>query len=155
MTTTNAARIFAGGVPTEPDVRALIERYGVPAEGTMIPYVEIEKLIRCGRRSFRFKTVTDRWRKQLKRDHNVATGCDCRGEGIKVLCPDERVSAGKAKTRTAVRAIRRSVDLVETTDKARLSPEMRAEADHLVQCSGALLLAARMEAKRYQPQIEG
>jgi hypothetical protein len=147
-----AARIFLGGIPTESDVRALIDLYGIPAEGTLIPYADVEELLRCDYRSHRFSTVTGRWRRQLKKDHNVATGTE--GKAFKVLSPDERVTRGKDRTRIALRGIRRSVELVETTDKERLSPEMRAEADHLTRCAGALLLAARVEAGKVKPQLE-
>jgi hypothetical protein len=151
---TKAASIFADKVPTGPDVRMLIERYGVPAVGTLIPYGELEELLHCQRDRPRFYTVTHRWRAHLLRDHNVATGCDGTGVGIKVLSPDERVSTGRSKTRGAVRMLRRATNLVETTDRAQLSAEMRAEADHLLRCNGALLLAARMESRRFQPQLE-
>lgn len=147
-----AARIFLGGVPTAADVRALVELYGVPEEGTLIPYADVEELIHCDYRSHRFATVTARWRRQMKKDHNIAIGVEAKQ--FKVLAPDERVTVGKDRTRIALRGIRRSVELVETTDKERLSPEMRAEADHLLRCSGALLLAARVEAGKVKPQLE-
>jgi len=140
--------LFFGGVPTEPDVRALVEKYGVPEEGTKIPYAEVAELIRTQPWSSRFCTVTARWRNGLLKDHNVKIGAvaGC----FNVLTPDERISMSINEFRSGVRSIERSVRLNETTDRDRLSPEMRAESDHVKRCAGAIRLATLTEAKKYR-----
>ncbi len=148
----NCGNLFKGGVPTAPDVRRLIEAFGVPAEGELIPYAEIEKLIGTSRKTNRGGTVIWRWRQQLMRDHNVLMGC--RPTGLVALLPEERVSVGRDRIVHGLRRMRRGTRIMETTDRDRLSPELRAEVDHAIRCSSAALLAARAEGKRVKVLLE-
>lgn len=148
----SGAGLFRGGVPTAPDVRRLVEAFGVPEEGALIPYTEIEKVLGYERKSCRGNTVLWTWRRQLLREHNVMMGT--RPEGLVALTPAERVSVGKTKIGHGLRGVRRGSVLLETTDRARLSPELRNEVDHATRCSAAALLAARAEGKRVKVLLE-
>jgi len=141
-------RVFRGGVPTASDVRTLRERFGVPAEGTVIEYEEVAEYIRASVRSYRWKTVTWRWRKELLRDFNV---CVATREGaFVVLTPDERISFGKMKIRTGMRGMRRGGGLIEATDLARCSEEMRREGTQLARLNASIQLAAETAARRFK-----
>lgn len=136
--------IFRAGVPTAPDVRKLIDAFGVPSEGTLISYHAVEEVIGCRPGTCRFNTVTHCWRKQLLKLHNVVIGVE--DKQFKALSPPERVSRGSQFIKVALRSVRRNSSMIDATDRSRLTPELRQEADHLVMCSASMLMAARRAA---------
>jgi hypothetical protein len=52
------SKVYFAGLPTELDVRALWERYGVPPEGVAMPYDEVAAVIKTPVGGHRFKTRT-------------------------------------------------------------------------------------------------
>lgn len=151
-----AVQVFKGGVPTEPDVRLLLDKYGVPEEGTVMSYSEIELLLKIARRTPRWVAVTNRWRRHLLRHHNLVVG-PINGQAFKVLSPAERISVGKTKINSGMRQVKRGYIVVEQTDRTRLSSEMAAEQDHLKQYSLAMFEAAkRISAQnKHKPMLPG
>lgn len=141
------ARVFFGGTPTEPDVRALREHFGVPEEGRIMTYEEVERVVGSPRESCRFKTVTDAWRRLIYQEHNRIVGV-ARGEGFYVLTPSERVDHGRAKIVQGGRKIRIGLDRLVTTDRERLTAEEVKALDHNVFIAGQVQQAVVAAMRR-------
>jgi hypothetical protein len=143
-----------GGMPTDAEVRMLLERFGKPKENTPIPYTEVEKTLgfaRDGQTENRFNTVTAAWRRALVRDHNIHMR---RGGGCFVaLDPSGRVDLSGSKIKRGVRSIRRGGKIVSTTDRSRLSEDDVRRADHIQVLTAAFNRAASIESKRKAPEL--
>lgn len=141
--------LYLGGVPTKPDVDKLREKFGVPKEGQVVEFSEIEETIGVHRRSPRFNTVVQSWRKALDREHNVVFGPE-RGVGLVCLPPDDRIELAVHKRKVGVRMIGRAGRFASFTDKARLTPENKRAADHMERSVAAIKLALATSAKRIE-----
>lgn len=144
-------KVYFAGLPTDMDVRALLEQFGVPTEGQIIAYEQVAEVIRCRPRSGRFKSVTDRWRNRLKREHNIYLRA--KDGQFTVLDPSARVDLGSSYLRRAGRTLRRGHVVVESTDRNRLTKEERAQADHILMTTASALQAARLQARRVNPEL--
>lgn len=142
---------FFAGLPTEIDVRALVEAFGVPADGDVIRYDAVADVIKCPVKSSRWKTVTDAWRRKLWKLHNVVMRA---GDGqFAVMPPDARVDHGGDRLRRGFRQFSKAHSVVASTDLSGLSDEMRAQADHVKNITTTAIQAARAEARRVKPRI--
>jgi hypothetical protein len=112
------SKVHFGGIPTAVDVRKLLQAFGEPTEGTEVTHDDIERVISHRRDSHRYRTVTNAWRQQLRRDHNIEMGA-VPGVGFRCLNAEERVSAGingiQSGARKQLRSIKR-VCSVQTDD---------------------------------------
>lgn len=142
----SASNLFLGGVPTKPDVDKLREAFGVPAEGTLLPWKSIESACGLKRGTHRFTTVVVAWRKALDREHNVILG-PCQGKGLVCLPPNERVQLSAGKVKSGVRMVGRGARISATSDRSRMSPESQATADHINRMSASIRLALATESK--------
>lgn len=138
--------IFAAGVPTEPDVKALFDRFGTPAEGTLISYADVEALIRCPVNSARFKTVTHRWRREMEDDHHIYLAAE-RGLGFRALNPTERTRTAKGKFRSGMRLTVRAGEIAINTDATRLAPDDSRVRDHIIRTAATIRLTEKTAAK--------
>lgn len=145
------AKVYFAGLPTDIDVRAIIEKWGVPSEGVPISYEEIAALIKVPVASCRFKTVTGAWRRRLRREHDIYLLA--RHGAFTVRDPVQRVEFGSLKIRTGARAFRTAVKVVVTTDRKRLSNQHLAEADHVLLVGGLVQAHGVLAAKRVQPAL--
>lgn len=127
---------FVSGIPTDPDVRKLMEAFGKPSDGA------------------RYRTVTTAWRKKLHREHNIIVLADP-GVGFKVATPDERVESGHSKMRTGQRITKRAFQVIGSTDLARVTPENRAQAERDMRVAKAVLTAARIESTKFKAALPG
>jgi len=139
-------------VPTAPDVRRLVDAYGVPTIGTLYTHDEIEGVIKESRTSSRYRTVTLAWRRQIEREHDIILGAEP-GQGFVALRPEERIDYSGRKLKTGVRAVRRAGRVVSTTDTSKLTREQVERADHVRRVAGAVTAAARIEAGKHQPRL--
>jgi hypothetical protein len=142
------------GIPTDPDVRLLLARYGVPAEGWLIAHRELEEVLGVDRRSHRYGTVIAAWRKRLQDEHNVVL-IAVPGVGYKVGTPDDRVEHGSRRIRTGQRITRRAYRVIGTTDLARASEPNRKQAERDLAVARAIIAAAQAEAKRFRAVLPG
>lgn len=140
-----------GGIPTDVDVRALHDTFGVPTEGQRIPYEDIAGVIGVEPRSNRWMTVVTAWRKRLIREHNVYLLA--RDGALIGMAPEQRVDLGSGKLRTGVRMFRRAHDVVSGTDRTRLSSEQKAQADHVQMVSASVIQSARLSARKVTPKL--
>lgn len=144
-------KTYFGGLPTDVDVRALRDKFGVPAEGQPIPYADVAESIHVGVNTNRFRTVTSAWRRSLWREHGLVT-VGYMGAFI-VAPPAKRVDVASGKLTEAVRRARKAFEIASGTDASRLTTEQRAKNDHTKHVSSSTLQHARLEAKRYQPRL--
>jgi hypothetical protein len=144
--------MFFGGVPTELEVKKLKQTYNELSPGQLITYEEVSELIGVEYGSHRFRTVTNRWRKEVESETNIIIGCDA-GVGFKVLVEPEKVDLSAQKTRTAGRAARRAYVVAARTDVAGLDQEDRRRLDHCVMMSSKILGAAQLTSKPKLPKI--
>lgn len=138
---------IVSGMPTKPDVDRLRAKFGTPAEGTLLPYSEIEEVIGLGRYTSRGAAVVTAWRKSLMKEHNIALGAEP-GNGYVVLTPTERVEAASHGIWVGGRKIKRSVHLSETSDRERMTPEAKKASEHIGRLGAALILAQATATKQ-------
>lgn len=143
--------IFNGGISTEPEVNALIEKFGVPEPNAEIPYSEVEKVIGVDRKKSRWASVTTAWRNRLEREHNVLLEA-VPGEGFRAMTPDDRIVYSGKKYKHGIKAITRALVVVQKTDLAQLIDENKRAATHI---SDAAFKARQVhiQAARAQKQL--
>ena len=140
-------KVFRGGIPTKIDVDKLIERFGVPHEGQVITFEDLqEALPDLQFRSYRWNTVIAAWRKHLEKKHNVILGSK-RGEGLVALPPEGRIDLATGKYSTGIKLTDRAAVLAIKTDRARLTPESKRTADFLRNAGAQIRLVVATAAK--------
>lgn len=147
-------KIFRGGLPTDPDVAAIRERYpdAMFSKGDFIAYEAIGEVIQALPGSTRFRTVTAAWRRAVERDAGLVIECD-RVRGFVVATDSRKVALGAAKLRTAYRLGHRAHALAQGVDRAKLSPDERRQHDFLLQRSAAVMVSAQAARKAQLPAI--
>lgn len=147
-------KTFFAGIPTEIDVRSIREAF--PDEkltsGMKISHGEIEPLINCDRKSYRYKTVTSRWRKLVENATNKVVAADP-GVGFVVLSEIGKVGLSGTKLRSAGRIARRSYVLAARVDCKELTDEQRRELDFITKKTSAMLTAARLKPTAELPEM--
>lgn len=149
-------KLFFGGVPTDPEINMLRERYPVAdmSPGQVIPYKEVAEVIGCPHGEHRFKTVTGRWRRLVENEtQTVVIGTE-RGVGFKVLDNTGKIDLGQSKLVTAVRSARRSYKLTATV-RGPVNDEDKERLTQLQRRSGALLATAQIKSTVELPKLEG
>lgn len=149
--TTNRNLVFGAGVPTEPDVKALMQHYENVREGDIITHEDVSEILGQPVNSNRYLTVVGAFRRRLDRERNILLVAVPK-VGYRVADPDLRVNVAGGKHKSGLRAIRRGGEIASRTERKRLSPEAARAADHLSKTASAILLAAATAAKelRYQ-----
>lgn len=143
-------KTFKGGVPTDPDVQKLLDKYGRPKIGQVFTYEEIADFLNTTKKSNRWCTVTWAWRRQIYRLHNIYLGCE-RGKAFIALKDSERLRFGIGIYKTGLVKISKAQDLVAGCDDANLTDPEKDSKSHIVKISGSLLMSARMEARKSLP----
>ena len=82
-------KIFHGGVPTDIDVRILMDKYGVPEIGKEITWVELNEVLHNPEKN-RFNAVVGSWRKKLLREYSIEM-IAVRGVGLRAGTAAERI----------------------------------------------------------------
>ncbi len=131
MSEETKSNLFFGGIPTAPDVDALIEEFGVPEIGVLISYSNISKVIGVPKDKNRFKSVTDAWKKRLDIKHNVIIEA-IRNNGFKALSPSGRVGLGSRQIKSAVKKINNTTRILVRTDKKNLSDSEKLFTEHII-----------------------
>jgi hypothetical protein len=149
------AKLFVGGVSTEPDVKRLLETFGCPDEGKVISYADVEAMLGIERTTSRFRTVVTAWRRQLKKLHNVEM-FTLSGVGYRVLAPADRVVGSVNEFARGVRKIGRAVTRIESVPVERLDQKQQKSAEHTRRLMHATLSQARSDSKaiafEFKPQ---
>lgn len=139
--------LFNRGIPTEIDVNALMQKFGVPSIGTVVKYEAISAVIDQPADSNRWYAVVMAWRKKLDRESNVIFRA-IPNVGFEALDGAGRVDVAGRIYKAGLRRVGRSSRIAMRTDRTGLTPEQRKVADHLQNAAGVIALAAATEAKR-------
>jgi hypothetical protein len=133
-------RYLFKGMTTDPDVKELIDRIGIPSVGDTIAYDLVEEIIGSPYDSNRWTSVTQAWRKKLIDDpYNIYLIAD--KPNFRVATNSERVNVARGKQRTGARAIARGAVLAQRTDKTGLSEEEKKQRDYSIGVVARLRLA--------------
>lgn len=138
---------FNRGIPTEIDVIALIEAFGVPAVGQIIPHDSIESVVCVEKTKYRYKTVVAAWRRKLEREHNIIFRA-VSGTGYEVLDSRGRVDLSGNKYKAGLRAVRRSSSIALRTDRRTLTKEEETVLDHIIRVNSTIQTVAATEARK-------
>lgn len=148
------SKIFNGGIPTDIDVRNLMNRWPEASmrSGDKFSHDEIESVLKVGKGSLRYATITNRWRKIVEKTTGKIIGSD-RGFGFKVLSDSEKVSLGKQKTIESRRRASRALFVIGTADRKNLSEAEKATCDHLNLINGKIVACSQLRIGVVLPEI--
>lgn len=137
--------LYFGGVPTEPEIRALRERWpdDTLSEGQTITYGEIAEVIQATPRSNRFQGVVARWRKLVETETGKILRPNRLG-ALAVLDPRGVLSLSRDTLRSAGRKTRRAHVVTTRCDVRRLTDEDRAALLKVQQTSAAMLACGQL-----------
>ncbi len=110
-----AGKLFRGGVPTEPDVKALIALGVEP--GAEVTYERVEQIIGAARTSPRFSSVVAAWRRRVFREYHLRIRRS--GGTFRFLTAPECLTQSTIDLHRVGRAIGRSsvhIDAIHTAD---------------------------------------
>jgi hypothetical protein len=129
------SNLFLGGIPTEGDVKMLLEAFPAIEPGQLIPYERVAEIVKVDRSSSRFRTVTSAWRRVLHRTQNFVLEA-VPGQGFRRQTEVERSNSDRAGWRKdQSRAARRVRDLarVDTRDFAERDQRSHDHARRVLQ----------------------
>lgn len=138
-------KVYFGGIPTEPDVRKLMDHFGVPQPG-LIAHEVLEQLVGHEHTSSRYVTVVGAWRKKLLREFNVASKAEP-GDGIKILTEPERVEESRRRLGQSARQAARDHRWALMIDASKLDDVARKKLDHTLRATAAVATAAAVNIK--------
>jgi hypothetical protein len=122
-------KIFLAGIPTEPDVRMLMERFNDYTPGNEVSYVEIAEALHVEVRSCRFEVVLSAWRKRIRKEENVTFKRI--GDRIRFLEEMERIQEGAAAYRQGAKKQIRAYGDISMVRTEKLDELGRKKADHI------------------------
>ncbi len=108
-------RIGTFGLPTEIDVKKLMDHFGVPERGTSIKLAEIAEVLGLEPGSSRFTSILGAYRSRLLKPHNLVT-VSVDADHLDVLTEEARVLFDQRKAGGALkreRAVARDLAMVE------------------------------------------
>jgi hypothetical protein len=145
--------MWSGGVPTEPDVKRLLEAFPDIKPGDTVRYTDVAAIIQVDPKSSRFRSVTFTWRKRLYRDKNLLFTCD-RGLGFRAYTPMERSSAGTKEVDHKLRGVvRASTDVVDRVDTTKMSEAELATHTHRVRVLRPVIVSATEGRKQIHAPV--
>lgn len=144
---------YYGGVPYDPDVRKLQERFGVPEVGEIIRYEALAKVVDAEPGTGRFRGVVDAWLRRLLREHNVEAKT-LRGVGFEFMTPNERVDEGARRSRLNARQLGRITRKVGMVPSSELDPLHLQIQDHILLANQRVLLEANARDRK-RAQLTG
>lgn len=148
------SHLFEGALPTEPDVKRLLERYGVPLVGQFFPYREVAEVIKSAEGSVRFRTVTMAWRKLIEREHRLLLRA-ITGRGFEVADARAKLMESGTKFKGGLRKVKRAAAVSSLIDRAELTSDEARQADFYERTGASLRLLAATEAKKLKLPTPG
>lgn len=147
---TGSGRVYFGGVPTEPDVKKLLERFDVEdmIPGYEIKYSEVSEVIGQPKEASRWRTVTTAWRKRLENDRGIFLGCDKEKGCFYVLSEGGKVDLSGSKLQSAATAAKRAYVVLGCVDTKKLSDDERRKHEFYSMKSGVMIAAGQLRSKK-------
>ena len=132
-------RLFKNGIPTDTDVKRLRAAYPdeLLSPGTIIGYEDVEKILNKDRRSYRFKTVTDRWRKLLEEESGIIIIAR-KGLEFKVCDNSDKLQLSTNKAKSSIRMARRSKQIGSKIDRNALTEDEKKRFDITIRFTAAV-----------------
>jgi len=139
-------KIYFGGVPTDGELKLLLEAFDDLKEEAVITHDQITEVIGVEWKTDRYRTVTDRWKKTIFREQNIDIAA-IPSVGFRVLTPDERVKYGIKDAGSAHRKLTRARTRTGRADTKRLSEQMLLKQEHAMRLFDAQLEDSRRNQK--------
>ena len=133
-----SSKSYFGGIPTGPDVDALMRKFGIPGVGTKISYQELADAIGAALDSSRLHTVIVAWRKRIVREGNRDSRA-VRGSGIEFLDESTRLSERVKDYDGTIRRTRRLYVETGLIESQHLSEIERKQSDVIRRRASAML----------------
>lgn len=147
--------VFFGGVPTDIEINRLKQAYPYDKleVGTTFSHKDIEEAAGVRYGTFRYRTVTNRWRTSIERETTGLTLGAVKGVGFKVLEDDEKVDHSSAKLRSSRKCVLRSMKYLSRTDVRKLSDNNKKVYEHNLHISAAILLTSKTKSTAKLPTL--
>lgn len=149
------SKVHFGGIPTDVDVRKLVDEFGKPAVGSEITHEQIEQVLRIERASNRYKTVVSAWRKRLIDSHGIVMGAVA-GVGYRSLNEAEQMDAGflsiKHGARKQLRGIKAAARVL-TSDPLLLKKQELATRYGIALAAEHNTMMKQIEPPKQPPQM--
>jgi hypothetical protein len=123
------SKLFLSGVPTDADVKRLLEAFPDIKPGQMISYTEIALVIRTQHGASRFRTVTSAWRRTLTRTLNFVLEA-VPGQGFRRCTEIERSKRNRSGWRQDQSRAARKVRDLARTDTREFDEREQKTHDH-------------------------
>lgn len=123
------SKAFFGGIPTDSDVKKLLEAFPDIKPGEMITYTQVAEVIRVKYGTSRFRTVTTAWRKTLLRTNNFILEA-VPGQGFRRRTELERSQKDRSGWRQDQSRAARKVRDLGRTDITEFDERDRKSHDH-------------------------
>ena len=137
------SKIYKGGVPTDTDVRMIRDMWpDETLDGHIATKEEVAELIGAPVRSYRFGTVTSRWRRFVEEDTGKIIGLK-QGK-FYVLSDTDKVDLTCSKQRTSIKAMVRSAQVSSRVDRRRISAMDKKRIEHAEMVSSRVLDVTRL-----------
>lgn len=147
------AGLVLGGLPTGPDVKKLVAAFPDIKPGDVIEYDDVEDVLGFKRkeRESRWRTVTDAWRRFLKREHNFLLVPLPKENAFKRLTENERSSYDFQGTRTGLRKVLRTTRDMHLVDTAQLSQKELQSHTHKARVMTAIIEHSQSTIREIEP----
>jgi hypothetical protein len=119
-------------IPTRVGVEKLEKVFGIPEEGQVITWDEIESAMGQEKRSNRFNTVLSVWRRQLLEENNVLLSAIGEGRGLIAADPQRRVEVAGKYVERSRKALSRGLFVAYNTDATRLNAGYQAKRNSII-----------------------
>lgn len=134
-------------IPTRVDVDALIKEIGIPEVGSHIPYSRIVEIIKVDRKTGRWNSVVNAWKKELRKKHGIELRAVA-NEGFEVLDDNGKTNKFLGYITKGANAFVRAEETGRLIDRTRLTDDNKKVFDHATNFTAAVRLADITVAKQ-------
>ena len=129
----SSAKVVLFGMPTRLEVQKLLDRWPVSEmkAGDVYCYDDVADTVDVAVKGYRFKSVTDAWRKKIERETGIRIAPDGSGTMFRVLSESEKVDAICTKRISLNRQGRKNMIRTGYVDRKQLNDEQKATFDFI------------------------
>jgi len=134
------SKVFpSGGLPTDPDIKELEKAFPVEklVYGFCVYYNQVSLIIRARYKDSRFWTVTNAWRKRLRKNYGIVLKPNRNG-AFEVLDSNSKVDFANNKLSEAKRKAGESLKISKTVIPKELSEVKKKEHENNIFKAGAI-----------------
>jgi len=147
-------KTFEGGVPTQPEVAAILERWPMMElkPGLVISHHDMQETISELHGTSRYRTVTSRWRELVMRETDNIIGAT-KKEGFKVLSDSEKAALSGQKFFTAKNYVNKANIIGAKVDTANITKDELARLSANQQRIGKINSLMQIKSKLALPDM--